>query len=207
MELLSGSRPSRRYQVTVDEQHYLELITSPVLDAARRPQQIVCVIFDATGHRKLQQKLDAIDKAGAQLVKIESEAVESMTMAQRLKLLEEKVISVTRDLMHFDHFNIRLTDPVSNRLELVVASGLPPESLDVELYNSAESNGISGYVARTGRSYICADVRRDPRYIAGLDGALSSLTVPLTLDDKVIGVFNIESRRPAAFTEDLPVPE
>lgn len=193
---------SKRYQITVDDAHFLELIASPVLDSARRPQQIVCVVFDATGNRKLQQKLDAIDKAGAQLVKIESESVESMTMAERLKLLEEKVISVTRDLMHFDHFNLRLIDPTSDRLELVVASGLPAEALDVELYTGSESNGISGHVAKTGRSYICADVRRDPRYVAGLDGALSSLTVPLTLDDKVIGVFNIESRRAAAFNED-----
>jgi CheY-like chemotaxis protein len=36
----------------------------------------------------------------------------------------------------------------------------------------------------------------------GLDQALSSLTVPLRLHDIVIGVFNVESRQPAAFTED-----
>jgi CheY-like chemotaxis protein len=36
----------------------------------------------------------------------------------------------------------------------------------------------------------------------GLTGARSSLTVPLMLHDKVIGVFNIESQQPAAFSED-----
>ena len=193
---------SKRYQINVEDEHYLELIASPVTTAGGEPVQIVAVVFDATGNRKLQQKLDAIDKAGAQLVKIEAENVEAMTMAQRLTLLEEKVISVTRDLMHFDHFNIRLIDPNTGRLELVVANGLPPESLDVELYNDSESNGISGYVAKTGRSYICPDVERDSRYVPGLDGAKSSLTVPLTLYDKTVGVFNIESRRTAAFTED-----
>ena len=66
----------------------------------------------------------------------------------------------------------------------------------------ADANGISGYVAKTGRSYICPDVTRDPRYVAGLDEARSSLTVPLTLDDQTIGVFNIESRQTAAFNED-----
>jgi two-component system, sensor histidine kinase SagS len=45
-------------------------------------------------------------------------------------------------------------------------------------------------------------VQRDPRYIRGLDNARSSLTVPLQLHDKIIGVFNIESRQLAAFNED-----
>ncbi len=211
---------SRRFQLTVEEQHFLEVIASPVRDDAGRVRLIVAVVFDATGTRRLQQKIDAIDKAGAELVKIESAAVDDMTMAQRLKLLEQKVISVTRDLMHFDHFNVRLIDPRSGRLELVVANGLPVEALDVELFAEGEAksehgggsgvgggggglgNGISGHVARTGRSYICPDVARDPRYVVGLDDARSSLTVPLTLDDQVVGVFNIESRHTAAFNED-----
>ena len=193
---------SKRYPLNVDDEQYLELIASPVVSGSGDPVQVVAVVFDATSTRKLQQKLDAIDKAGSQLVRIESETVEALDMAGRLGLLEEKVISVTRDLMHFDHFNVRLIDPASGRLELVVASGLPAEAADIELYTDGESNGISGYVAKTGRSYICPDVQRDGRYISGLDGARSSLTVPLTLDDKTIGVFNIESRRAAAFTED-----
>jgi CheY-like chemotaxis protein len=65
-----------------------------------------------------------------------------------------------------------------------------------------EANGISGYVAATGRSYICPDVERDPRYVMGLDRARSTLTVPLRLHDKVIGIFNIESHHRAAFNED-----
>ena len=66
----------------------------------------------------------------------------------------------------------------------------------------SEGNGISGYVGATGRSYICPDVERDPRYVVGLEDAKSSLTVPLRLHDKVIGIFNIESKQCAAFNED-----
>ena len=205
--IVDGDEPTRqlsskRYHLTDRDEHFLEVIVSPVRDAAGRCLQTIAVAFDATGTRRLQAKIDAIDKAGAELVKIESESVAAMTLQQRLKLLEDKVIRVTRDLMHFDHFNVRLIDPAGNRLELVVANGLPAEALDVELYAEADANGISGYVARTGRSYICPDVTRDPRYVPGLEAARSSLTVPLTLDDQVIGIFNIESRRTAAFNED-----
>ena len=85
---------------------------------------------------------------------------------------------------------------------MVISAGLPSDALNIELFAQGEGNGISGYVAATGRSYICPDVERDPRYVTGLDQAKSSLTVPLHLHDRLIGMFNIESRQRAAFNED-----
>jgi CheY-like chemotaxis protein/putative methionine-R-sulfoxide reductase with GAF domain len=116
--------------------------------------------------------------------------------------LEEKVIKFCRQLMHYDHFAIRLLDRKSKKLEIVVCVGMPTEAMEVELFAQPEGNGISGYVASTGRSYICPDVARDPRYVTGLANAHSSLTVPLMLQNEVIGIFNIESQQAAAFTED-----
>jgi CheY-like chemotaxis protein len=80
--------------------------------------------------------------------------------------------------------------------------GMCAESQDLDIFVSTENNGISGYVAATGRSYICHDTSKDPRYFQGLATARSSLTVPLRLHDQVIGVFNIESDSLAAFNED-----
>ncbi len=193
---------SKRYALNIEEQQFMEMIASPVIDPAGHVVQVVAVVWDATGTRRLQQKIDAIDKAGRELVRLESDAIVKMNVGQRLKLLEEKIISFTRELMHFDHFAIRLLDRKSNKLEMVISAGLPSDALNVELFALAEGNGISGYVAATGRSYICPDVERDPRYVSGLDHALSTLTVPLRLHDKVIGIFNIESRQRAAFNED-----
>src|SRR5918999_4517683 len=193
---------SKRYSLNVDDQQFFEMIASPVISPGGQVVQVVCVVWDATGTRRLQQKIDAIDKAGRELVRIESDLIRKLNVGQRLKLLEEKIISFTRDLMHFDHFAIRLLDRKTNKLEMVISAGLPNEALNIDLFADAEGNGISGYVAATGRSYICPDVERDPRYVMGLDQAKSSLTVPLRLHDKVIGIFNIESRQRAAFNED-----
>jgi CheY-like chemotaxis protein len=57
-------------------------------------------------------------------------------------------------------------------------------------------------VAATGNSYVCQDVRKDRRYLPGMVEARSSLTVPLRLHDRVIGVLNAESRRLGAFSEE-----
>jgi two-component system, sensor histidine kinase SagS len=193
---------SKRYSLNVEEQQYLEMVASPVIHPGGQVVQVVAVVWDATGTRRLQQKIDAIDKAGRELVRLEAETMAKLHIGQRLKLLEDKIISFTRDLMHFDHFAIRVLDARTNKLEIVISADMPPEALAVDLYAEAEGNGISGYVAATRRSYICPDVQRDPRYVAGLDDAQSSLTVPLMMNDKVVGVFNVESHQKAAFNED-----
>ena len=193
---------SKRYMLNIDDQQFMEMIASPVINPAGQVVQVVAVVWDATSTRRLQQKIDAIDRAGRELVRLEADAMSKLNVGQRLRLLEEKIISYTRELMHFDHFAIRLLDRTTNKLEMVISSGFPPDALNIDLYALAEGNGISGYVAATGRSYICPDVERDPRYVVGLDQAKSSLTVPLTLYDRVIGIFNVESRQRAAFNED-----
>ncbi len=196
------SSRSKRYQLNLDHQMYWEMIVSPVVSPTGKVTQVVAVVWDNTAQRRLQQKLDAIDRAGSELVRLESEAIEKLSVTERLKLLEEKIVRNVKELMRYDHFGIRILDRRTNKLEVVISSGIPQEALSVELFASPEGNGISGYVAATGRSYICPDVQRDPRYIPGLDHARSSLTVPLFLHDKVIGVFNVESDKPGAFTED-----
>jgi CheY-like chemotaxis protein/putative methionine-R-sulfoxide reductase with GAF domain len=135
-------------------------------------------------------------------VRIEPDQVRKMHIAERLGLLRQRIVKLAHDLLQFDHFVIWLVDQTSKRLELVMTTGLSSEVQTIDLYAMPEGNGISGYVAATGRSYICHDVAKDPRYIKGMDQPGSSLTLPLLINDKVIGVFNIESNRVGAFTED-----
>jgi len=192
---------SKKYTFQVDSRYY-EAMTSPVVDEIGQVIQIVAVVWDATSGRRLQQKIDAIDSAGRELSRIESESIANKAPAERLKILRDKIIKFSKELMHFDHFSIRLLDKRSNKLELVIAEGLPNEALEIDLYAQPEGNGISGYVGSTGRSYICHDTEKDPRYVIGLHHCKSSLTVPLRLYDKVIGVYNIESDVVGAFGED-----
>ncbi len=197
-----GVQPrSKKYALQVEDRYY-ELMASAVVGEHHDIRQVVAVVWDATSSRKLQQKLDAIDAAGRELARLEGEAIAKLVPGDRLKLLRDKIIRFSKDLMHFDHFCIRLLDKRSNKLELVIAQGLPSEATEVDLYAQPEGNGISGYVAATGRSYICHDTEKDPRYVLGLQHCKSSLTVPLFLHDKVIGVYNVESQTVGAFNED-----
>lgn len=196
------NRPrSKKFAFQIQDR-YFEMICSPVVGDDRQIQQVVAVVWDATSGKRLQAKIDAIDASGRELARIESDAVAKLSPSERLRLLQDKIIRYSKDLMHFDHFAIRLLDKRSNKLEVVIAEGLPPTALEIDLYAQPEGNGISGYVAATGRSYICHDTEKDPRYVLGLRHSKSSLTVPLMLFDEVVGIYNIESDQVGAFSED-----
>lgn len=66
------------------------------------------------------------------------------------------------------------------------------EAAERELYALPTDNGVTGYVAATGNSYLCRDTSHDPLYLTGIDNASSSLTVPIKRHDRVLGTFNVE---------------
>jgi hypothetical protein len=73
--------------------HHFELVVSPAStapDDERRVTAVVGVLWDVTAGRRLLDKLDAIDAAGSELMKIEAESIATLSMTDRLKLLEEK---------------------------------------------------------------------------------------------------------------------
>ncbi|HSW44726.1 MAG TPA: response regulator [Phycisphaerae bacterium] len=199
-EPASFGRP-RSLSLISDGHQLFEARITPIQDP-RGATRLVVAFNDVTRARRLQQKMDAIDNAGRELVRVDAEQISRMTARQRLDLLECKIIRFTRELLNFDNFVVRLLDKKTNRLELVLCAGLPPDAQQIDIFCSPEGSGISGYVAFTGRSYICPDVSQDPRYLQGIDNARSSLTVPLWLHDQVVGIFNIESDKLAAFRED-----
>jgi len=162
----------------------------------------VCLLLEVTHDHTQQLRLDAVDQAGLMLLHFDRDEIASLNIADRLRVLEERIISSVKRELKFDHFEIRLRAPGSDRLELVISENLSPMRIGETISVSEAGNGISGWVAATGKSYVCGDVRKDPMYREGLDDARSSLTVPLRVHGKVIGVFNIESDSVDVFTED-----
>ena len=201
-DLLSISKRKRKYSFLDDDTgSYYEMSVAPVLDESGKLIQTTTVVIDATAGRKLQMRINAIDKAGHELVRLEAETFSNMNVEQRISLLENKIVKYAKDLLYFDHFCIRLLHPKSNKLEVLFSQGLPGD-LCHEIFASSENNGITGYVAATGRSYLCNNPENDPHYLSGLDGGESSLTVPLRLHDKIIGTFNVESHHMNVLTEE-----
>lgn len=191
----------RRRTIDVDQEYYFDLTVSARLSASGDVEQVVALAWDLTETKRLQAKIDAIDAAGHELVSLDVEALTKMDVGDRLQALEDGIVACCHDLLHYDNFSVRVLDKQSNRLDTILATGLSEEAKALSVFASTEGNGITGYVAATGKPYLCPDTSKDPRYLPGLQNARSSLSVPLMLHDEVIGVINVESQEPAAFGE------
>jgi PAS domain S-box-containing protein len=63
-----------------------------------------------------------------------------------------------------------------------------------------------GEVAQTGAPLLVRDLGDRRNYVPGIRGARCELAVPLSVRDRTIGVFNVESTEAGAFTrEDIPL--
>jgi len=87
--------------------------------------------------------------------------------------------------------------------ELHVESAMGDSVERVRALKVPLGKGIVGHVAATGVAELVPDVTRDPRYLLIVAGVHSEITAPLlTQGRRVIGVINIESKQPDAFSQD-----
>jgi CheY-like chemotaxis protein/PAS domain-containing protein len=183
------------------DNRYYRVHAAPVLEGNASPKNLIVTIRDVTSEVLQQQKLAAIHQAGVELADLTPDELSHMTVDERIELLKANILHYTQDLLNFNVVEIRLLDSTTGRLDPLLAEGIVPEAADRALYAQPQNNGVTGFVAATGKSYLCEDTTEDPLYLEGAKGAKSSLTVPLVLHDEVIGTFNVESPEPRAFTE------
>ena len=117
-----------------------------------------------------------------------------------MEILKENILTFSQNILGFDTIEIRVLDPESQQLTPLLHEGMQEEAASRLLYALEEDNGLTGYVAATGRSYLCPDTQAEERYLRGAEHARSSLTVPLRLHDVILGTFNVEG--PGADTFD-----
>lgn len=197
-----GSGQAAKSVLRVDEKVYFEVHAKPVFQGAEElPEYLVVIVRDVSEEVLQQQKLDAIYKAGLELGDLSPEELLEMSEEDRIELLKSKILHYTKDLLEFETVELRLVNKETKKLEPLLAVGMEPIAADRALYAFPEANGVTGFVAATGKSYLCDDTTSDPLYLTGAAGARSSLTVPLILHDEILGTFNVESPHPGAFDE------
>jgi two-component system, sensor histidine kinase SagS len=178
---------------------YIRLTATPVFDSANVLTHLIALTRETTDETQQQLKVDAIHEAGDELGDLTPAELAEMAVEERTDLLKYNITRHMRDLLGLDFIEIRLLDRASNRLIPLLTEGMTPLAANRELFARVEGNGVTGFVAATGETYVCTDTTKDPRYIEGAVGSRSSLTVPLTIHGTVIGTLNVESPQTDAF--------
>jgi CheY-like chemotaxis protein/PAS domain-containing protein len=196
--LSTGEESSGTFQTS--DNRFFQVRAAPVGDESPA-NQLVVTVGDITDEILQQQKLEAIHRAGRELADLRPTEIYQMGVDERIDLLKDNIRHYLTDLLNFDVIEIRLLEQASGNLVPLLSVGIDQEAADRKLFAHPQGNGITGYAASSGTSYLCYDVVNDPLFIPGVANARSSLTVPLILNDQVLGTINVESPEVAAFSE------
>ncbi|HUE17130.1 MAG TPA: response regulator [Planctomycetaceae bacterium] len=198
-----GSGDLAKSSLRVGEKTYYEVQARPVApEGVESPNLLVVTVRDISAEVLQRQKLNAIYQAGLELGDLSLDDILQMSVDERIDLLKSKILHYTQDLLRFETVEIRLLDKSTKQLEPLLEVGMEPGAATRTLRADPQANGVTGFVAATGKSYLCEDTTTDPLYLPGAPGARSSLTVPLILHDEILGTFNVESPKPGAFNEN-----
>lgn len=175
-----------------------EFITDVRLDKGTYFGQdvIIAVAQDITERKNAQRALQRQLKELSILHAISLTGTQSNTVDE----LVARATGIIVDEFRPDSFGIMLLDPEARMLRTHATyhgEFAEDASTDVPV-----GQGVTGYVAATGKPYLVGNVLKDERYISLNPGMRSELCVPIQLGNELIGVINAESRLTDFFSED-----
>jgi sigma-B regulation protein RsbU (phosphoserine phosphatase) len=107
-----------------------------------------------------------------------------------------RIATVTRRLIDYRTFGILLLNAETQELEMKVAVRYGE---NVKVPRMKLGHGLVGHAALHKQVLLVPDVSKDDRYIKLVEDAKSELVIPLLLQDRCIGVFDLESPELDAF--------
>ncbi len=110
-----------------------------------------------------------------------------------------KIATIVHSLISYDAFSILLVDAEQKVLRHRFSARYDQR---VDLDNIPIGKGITGAAAEAREPIRVLDTAIDPRYIASHPDIRSEVAVPLIVQDRVVGVMDLESERIGYFTED-----
>src|ERR1044071_6401625 len=108
-----------------------------------------------------------------------------------------KISTTVRGLINYDAFSILLIDDEQKVLRHRFSIRYDQR---VNLDNIPLGKGITGAAVEAREAIRVHDTATDPRYIASHPGIRSEVAVPLVVQDRAIGVMDLESERIGFFT-------
>ncbi len=129
------------------------------------------------------------------LYELFQEISSSLDPQEALNSIIDAAVKITRA----SSGSLILVDWENNLLEIKVSRGFIKHIGDLRL---RVGQGITGWVALSGEPMRISDVGSEPHYVKVRDDINAELAVPMKLDDKVIGVLNVDSTKREAFRDD-----
>ncbi|HEU0012746.1 MAG TPA: diguanylate cyclase [Longimicrobium sp.] len=123
-----------------------------------------------------------------------------------LRPMLQRVVDVLRAKFGWEFVACASVDREHHRFVCEALSTELPTTIAVG-YSRPLGTGVVGEVALSGRPILLDDVEQAENYVDTLPGVRSELCVPVRHGDRTLAVLNLESTRPGAFRDQLPLLE
>lgn len=144
-------------------------------------------LIDITDRKMLEDRVSALNAYS-----------QSLNAAKTLERIYQLTMDATEKTLGFEHASLMIVE--GRHLKLIATRGYP-RKLYMRLPLDGKK-GITVVAVNSGKTVMVPDVSRVKTYIEGVPGMRSELAVPIRTEDRVLGVLNIESKRPKAFKEE-----
>jgi sigma-B regulation protein RsbU (phosphoserine phosphatase) len=144
---------------------------------------------------RLYRRLDRQNRTLRTLAYLSQEFSSILDLDELLGKIAESV----RALINYDAFSVYLVDAEKRVLRHRFSVRYDQR---VHLDNIPLDKGITGAAAQLREPVRVEDTQDDPRYIESHPDLRSELAVPLMVQDRVVGVLDVESDKIGYFTED-----
>ena len=131
------------------------------------------------------------------------EISEKISTTLDLDVLLGHLVDTAKSIVSYDAAGIYVlqrSNTGQRLIEGMVTRGYSPGGSEQDLLLKF-GEGVVGNVVKQGKSFIIPDVRHDKKYVMARQQTRSELAVPITLNERVIGAFNVESDTLDAFTD------
>jgi phosphoserine phosphatase RsbU/P len=151
-------------------------------------------VASAIDNARLYRRVDQNHRT----LKVLTQLTKEFSTILDLDTLLEKIAAGVRSLVHYDGFSVLLVDEEAQALKHRFSLRFDQRKTeDIPL-----SRGVTGAAVRARHAIRVADTAEDERYIEVSSGIRSEVAVPLIVNDRVIGVMDIESEKVNFFTEE-----
>lgn len=134
-----------------------------------------------------------------------SEVSKSVTSTLELSQIMRDAATLIHEKFGYPHVSLFTVHPNRRIITYEAGSGRRSKKLEGYTIPLDDSNGIMPWVARSGKTVLANDVTKDERYVPSPlppKNTQSELCVPLIFNERVVGLLDIQSDTPNAFTEE-----
>ncbi|AIE74821.1 MULTISPECIES: EAL domain-containing protein [unclassified Synechocystis] len=183
---------------------WVEISIRPtVIDGKAR---LLAVVRDISERKRSQRRIEYLSRLYATLSQVNQAIIENRGRDE----LFRAICDVGVEIGEFPLVWFGLIDPDSRAIVPYIVGGDTTAYLDnihITARDEPSGQGPSGTAVREGRLVICSDISQDPRMVpwrsnAMRYGFLSSASVPIWQDHRVVAVLTFYSREVDFFTED-----